>query len=56
MGNIKEINIKGRTCYFFDDVINMKNFDSNLLNIDKKSYKHISIYYIRYITKKILNI
>ena len=37
MGNIKEINIKKRTCYFFDDMINIKNFDPNLLKIDKES-------------------
>ena len=29
MGNIKEINIENRTYYFFDDMINIKNFDSN---------------------------
>ena len=37
MGNVKEINIKNRTHYFFDDMINIENFDSNLLKIDKKS-------------------
>ena len=52
MGNIKEINIKNRTYYFFDDMINIKNADSNLLKIEKKSYKNIDIYYIRYITMK----
>ena len=52
MGNIKEINIKYRTYYFFDDMINIKDFDSNLLKIDKKSYKNIDIYYIGYITMK----
>ena len=52
MGNIKQINIKNRTYYFFDDIINIKEFDSNLLKIDKKSYKNIGIYYIRYITTK----
>ena len=51
MGNIKEINIKNKTSYFFDDKINIKNFDSNFLKIDKKSYKHIDTYYIGYITK-----
>ena len=35
MGNVKEINIKYRTFYFFDDMINIKDFDSNLLKIDK---------------------
>ena len=52
MENIKEINIKYRTYYFFDDMINIKDFDSNLLKIDKKSYKNIDIYYIGYITMK----
>ena len=33
-------------------MINIKNFDSNLLKIDKKSYKNIDIYYIYYITIK----
>ena len=36
---IKDINIKHRTYYFFNGKINIKNFDSNLLKIDKKSYK-----------------
>ena len=52
MGNIKEMNIKNRTCYFFDDMINIEDFDPNLLKIDKKSYKNIDIYYIGYITVK----
>ena len=52
MGNIKEINIKNWTYYFFDDMINITNFDPKLLKIDKKSYKNIGIYYIGYITVK----
>ena len=52
MGQIKEINIKNQTYYFFDDMINIKNFHSNLLKIDVKSYKDIDIYYIGYITIK----
>ena len=52
MGNIKEINIKNRTYYFFDDMINIKDFDPNLLKTDKKSYKNIDIYYVGYITMK----
>ena len=39
MRNIKEINIKNRTYYFFNDMINIEDFGSNLLKIDKKSYK-----------------
>ena len=52
MGNIKEINIKNRTYYFFNDMINIKDFDSSLLKIDKKSYKNIGIDNLGYITKK----
>ena len=44
MGNINEINIKNQTYYFFDEIINIYDFDSNLLKIDKKSYKNIDIY------------
>ena len=52
MGNIKQIDIKNRTYYFFNDMINIKNFDPSLIKIDKKSYKNIGIYYTRYITIK----
>ena len=52
MGNIKQINIKNRTYYFFNDMINIKDFDSSLLKIDKKSYKSIGIYNLGYITIK----
>ena len=52
MESIKEINIKNRTYYFFDDMVKIKSFHSNLLNIDKTSYKYIDIYYIGYITVK----
>ena len=31
-------------------MINLKNFDSNLLEINKKHYKGINIYHIGYIT------
>ena len=54
MGNIREINIKNKTFFFFDHMINIKNFKSDLLKIDKKSYKNIHIYYIGYM--KIKNI
>ena len=52
MGNIKKINIKNRTYYFFDDMLNIKNFDSSLLKIDEKNYKNVGIYNIGYITMK----
>ena len=51
MRKIKDLNIKNRTYYFYDDMINIEDFDSNLLKIDKKSFKNIAIYYLGYITK-----
>ena len=51
-GNIKQINIKNRTFYFFNDMINIKDFDLNLLKIEKNSYKDISIFNIGYIKIK----
>ena len=52
MRNIKQINIKNRTHYFFNDMINNKDFDSNLLERNKKLHKSIGIYNIGYITIK----
>ena len=52
MGEIKQLNIKNETYYFYDDIINIKNFQSNLLKIDKKPYEDFDIYYIGYITIK----
>ena len=51
MGKVKKLNIKNRT-YYFNDIINIKYFHSNLLRIDKKQYKDIDIYYIGCITVK----
>ena len=50
MGEIKQLNIKNQTYYFFNDMININNFQSNLLTIDKKSHKDVDVYYIGYIT------
>ena len=50
MGEVKQINIKNRTYSFYNDIIDIKNFDERLLKIDKKSYKNISIYNIGYMT------
>ena len=49
---VKEVKIKNQTNYFLNDIINIKNFHSNLLKIDKKSYKKFDIYCIGYITIK----
>ena len=50
MDNVKEINIKHGTYYFLIDMIDIEEFDSNLIRIDKTSYKDIDIYYVGYIT------
>ena len=52
MGVVKQINIKNRTYYFYNDIINLKHFESKFLKIDKKSYKNISIYNNAYIAIK----
>ena len=52
MGEVEEINIKNQTYYFVDDMIDIRNFHSNILKIEKKSHKDIDICYIGYITIK----
>ena len=52
MGSIKEINIKERTYYFYNDIIDLKVFDSNNLKVDKKTYKDLDIFNIGYVTSK----
>ena len=52
MGTIKQINIKNQTYYFYNDIIDLENFDSSVLKLDKKSYKNIGIYNIGYTTIK----
>ena len=48
----KQIYIKNRTHYFYNDLINIKNFDPNMLKLDKKTALNHSVYYIGYVTKK----
>ena len=48
----KQLNIKNRTYYFWNDLINLKDFNPQLLKLDKKSSMDISIYYIDCVTKK----
>ena len=56
MGQIKQINIKIRSYYFYNDQINLKDFNAKMLEVDKKDYNEIDIYYIAYVTvKKIAN-
>ena len=52
METIKQIKIKNRTYCFYNDIIDLENFDSSLLKLDKKSYRDIGIYNIGYFTIK----
>ena len=49
---ITQLNIKSKTYYFYNDLINIKNFNNNKLKLDKKGVLGNDVYYIGYITKK----
>ena len=51
---IRQLNIKGKTYYFYNDLININKFNNNNnnLKLDKKGVLGNDVYYIRYITKK----
>ena len=49
---VRQMNIKNRTYYFYNDLINIKDIDARLLKLDKKTSMGIGIYYIGYVTKK----
>ena len=46
---IRQLNIESRTYYFYNDLINIKKFNSNNLKLDKKSVLGNDVYYIRFI-------
>ena len=50
--SVKDVNIKNRIYYFYDDVISIKGFDLSNIQIDENSYKNILTYYIGYVTIK----
>ena len=52
MVTTKQLNIKNKTYYFYNDLISIKDFDPKLLKLDKKYFKNISMYYIGYVTTK----
>ena len=47
----KQLDIKNNSYYFYNDLINLSNFSMNNLNLDKKTWKDIDIYYIGYVDK-----
>ena len=52
MGKIKQMNIKNRMYYFYNNQISVIDFDARLLKVDKNNYKEIDIYYTGYVTVK----
>ena len=52
MVTTKQLNNKNRTYYSYNGLINLKDFNPNILKLDKKSFNYISMYYLRYLTKK----
>ena len=52
MGEIKQTNIKNQTYYFYNDVINLEEFDVSKIKVDEKKFNDIDIYYLRYEYKK----
>ena len=48
----KQMNIKNRTYYFYNDLINILNFEARNLKLDKKTSVGLAIYYIGYVDKK----
>ena len=50
---VEQVKIKNRTYYFYNNTINIEEFNSSLLKIDKKIVQRYTyIYYIGYITSK----
>ena len=52
MGEVNQIEIINQTYYFYKDMINLKHFGPNPLEVDKKSCKNIGIHNIGYLAIK----
>ena len=52
MGTTKKANIKNRTYYYYNDIIDLDEFDEIKIKVDKKDYNNIDIYYLAYKYKK----
>ena len=48
----RQMKIKNRSYYFYNDLIDIKDFDARLLKLDKKTSIGLGIYYVDYVTKK----
>ena len=52
METIKQINIKNRTFYFYNDIIDLDEIDGSKIKVNKKDFNEIDIYYLGYEHKK----
>ena len=52
METTREINIKNRINYFYNDIISLYEFDESKIKVDKKDFNDIDIYYLGYENKK----
>ena len=48
MRELKEINIKNRSYYFYNDIIDFDEPDESKIKLDKKDFIGIDIYYLGY--------
>ena len=56
MGEIKMINIKNRLYYFYNDIINLDEFDGSNIKADRKNLIFIFIILAMNIRKKLQNV
>ena len=52
MGTTKKINIKNQTYYFYNDIVNLDEFNERKIKVDKKDFNDIDIHYLGYEYKK----
>ena len=52
MREIKQMNIKNWTYYFYNDIIDLDEFDGSKIKVDRKNFNDIDIYYLGYEYKK----
>ena len=52
MRELKQINIKNKTYYFYNDIIDFDEFDESKIKVEKKDFNNIDIYYLGYEHKK----
>ena len=52
METMKQINIKIRTYYFYNDIVDLDEFDESRIRVDKKEFNDVDIYYLGYEHKK----